>query len=256
VVIHHQLGDLDAAMLDFASFSTIDSQHFQLVKSRFIVVTNVLQDQLMSPAMFKRLDNAIVTGKGYYSLTGDLIRATSANPPAKSLMGRIKTSFRHMFKLDHPTVKDLVRRAGGAEDIDFLSTLTTLDWGSHMPRSCSELFRLARQWLSTEIETYTSTIARQISDEQLKSALEVSESAIALRFKDLEDERFNSFKRDLNDAEKARQSWYVCVMPILSSAGLIFCCTVSEILELIHSLSEPEAASEAALTDRMWQPLF
>lgn len=210
-------------MLNFASFNRIDSQHFQLVKSRFIVVTNVLQDQPMSPAMFKRLDNAITTGNGYYSLTGDLIRAASAKPPAKSLMGRIKTSFRHIFKMDHRTVKDLVKRAGGAEDIDFLNTLRTLDWYSHMPRSCSELFRLARQWLSTEIETYTSTIARQISDDQLQSALEVSESAIALRFKDLEDERFNTFKRDLNNAERARQHWYACVTSILSSASLTIC---------------------------------
>ena len=221
-VIQHHLEDLDTTLLNFASFNRIDSQHFQLVKSRFITATSALQDHLTSPAMFKRLDAAVVTGTGYYSIVGDLLIAMSPNPPTMSLIGRIKNSFRHIFKRDHRMVKELVRRAGAAEDTEFLNTLETLNWRSHMPRSCSELFRLASQWLSTEVETYASTTARQISDGQLQSALEVSESAIALRFKDLENERFNEFKRDLNNAEKARQPWYVLGIPFLSSTRLIF----------------------------------
>jgi len=215
-VIRHQLETLDTARLNLANFNRIDSQYFQMVKSRFIAVTNVLQDHSITPATFRQLDNAVVTGKGYYTIVGDLVRAASANPPSKSLIGRIKTSFRHIFKTDHRMVKDLVRGVGGEEDIGFLSTLPTLHWRTHMPRSYSELFRLATQWLSAEIETHAAIIADQISDEQLRSALEVSESAITARFKNIEDERFKRFKQDLNSAEKARQPWYVPVVPFPS----------------------------------------
>jgi hypothetical protein len=219
-ILRHQLENLDTARLNLANFNRIDSQYFQMVKSRFIAATNVLQSHSIPPATFRRLDNAVVTGKGYYTIVGDLVRDTSANPPSKSLIGRIKTSFRHVFNMDHRMVKNLVRGVGGEEDIGFLSSLSTLEWRTHMPHSYSELFRLATQWLSAEVETHAATIAHQISDEQLRSALGVSESAITARFKNIEDERFKRFKQDLNNAEKARQRWYVPVIPFPS---LIFC---------------------------------
>jgi hypothetical protein len=215
--MRHQLESLDTAQLNLANFNRINSQYFQLVKSRFIAATNVLQDHYMLPATLRRLDNAVVTGKGYYTTVGHLARASSVKPPSMSLIGRIKTSFRHIFKTDYRMVEGLVRRAGGEEDFGFLSSLSTLEWRTHMPRSYSdsELFRLATQWLSVEIETHASNIASHISDEQFLSAFEASQSAINARFKNIENERFKRFKQDLNSAEKARQPWYVLHGPFL-----------------------------------------
>ena len=217
--MRHQLESLDTVQLNLTNFNRINSQYFQLVKSRFIAVMNVLQDHYMLPATLRHLDNAVVTGKGYYTIVGDLARATSIKPPSMSLIGRIKTSFRHIFKTDYRMVEGLVRCAGGEEDFGFLSSLSTLEWRTHMLHSYSKLFCLATQWLSVEIETHASTIASHISDEQFLSAFEASQLAINARFKNIENERFKRFNQDLNSAEKARQPWYV---PVPSSTGLFF----------------------------------
>jgi hypothetical protein len=65
------------------------------------------------------------------------------------------------------------------------------------------------QWLSTEIETYASTVARHISDlsyQRLATSISARSVRVGTRFKDLENERFNTFQRDLNNA--ARQVQY------------------------------------------------
>lgn len=207
----HELEDLDEDALSAANFSRIDVPNYRLLKARFLVAVDAAQhlSQPLPQHKLNKLDRSIVTGRRYNDRVADLLNALSPHPPSRSIMGRLKTCFRHIFNADHSTVKQLIERRAGADDAEFLNNMIQQDWSSRLPRTFSELQRLATGWLRDEIESRTSVVAHELSSAQVQAAQEVSRTAISIRFEDQQKERLDVFKGELNQAELDRQDWYV-----------------------------------------------
>lgn len=206
--IQHELEDLEPTTFSSANFTAILSPTFQSLKARFIVVTDILgRYHPDSTVTLIQLDRAILLGgKPYYDAVADLLRASSSRPPSKSLMGWIKTSFRHLFRAGHENVQRLVNAAARQNDVDFLNNnLFMNSWDSRMPRSFSQLQRLATSWLRDEIESQTLTIAQTISDTQTNSAQQVSRMTIDVYFEIQKRERLEIYKQEINQGEADRR---------------------------------------------------
>lgn len=121
-------------------------------------------------------------------------------------MGRIKTSFRHLFHVDHRAIKQLVNTKLSVDDVDFLNRQLLEDnWRSTMPRSFAELARLATSWLRDTLERHTTAIADVISETQVQSAQEVSKTTVEIGFEDRRKERLDVLRREINQGELDRR---------------------------------------------------
>lgn len=209
VLVHH-LEDLDPTAFGAGIFDKIDSQRFRLIKSRFLVVTDALQHQPhhVSQVILNELDKAIISGEtSFNNVMADLLQMFSSQPLSDSFMGRVKRGFRHLFRVGHSTVKQLVDRKASVEDVDFLNNhLFGNNWHSRMPRSFFELQRFVTGWLRDKIESQTLAIAWAISDAQSHSVQEVAKTTINVHFEDRKKEQLEVFKQEINQAETDRQT--------------------------------------------------
>lgn len=209
VLVHH-LEDLDPTAFGGGIFDKIDSQRFQLLKSRFLAVTDTLQHHpLHVPQVtLNKLDKAIVSEEtAYNNVMADLLQMLSSQPLSDSFMGRVKRGFRHLFRVGHGTVKRLVDGKASVEDVDFLNNhLFTNNWHTRMPRSFIELQRFVTGWMRDKIESQTLAIAWAISDAQSHSAQEVTKTTINVHFEDRKKEQLEVFKQEINQAETDRQT--------------------------------------------------